>query len=96
MLECIGERFWELHEGERSEKIYELALNDLIEEYQNFYCEDADRIANETLSLILNEGDPSIEQIKERLEQLEYEDIQNRVSKFWERGKAVWTIVGNF
>jgi secreted Zn-dependent insulinase-like peptidase len=73
-----------------------LALEDIIEEYENFYCEEADEISDDTLDLILNEGYPSIEQIKQGLEELEYDDVQSRARKFWEKAKVVWIVVGNF
>lgn len=71
-------------------------MDDIIEEYENFYCEEADEISDNTLDLILNEGYPSIEKIKQGLEELEYEDAQSRARKLWEKAKAVWIVVGNF
>lgn len=41
------------HKADNAESLFELAIEDLLEEYENFYCGDVDEIADTHLDTLL-------------------------------------------
>lgn len=56
-----------IHREENAESLFELAREDLIEEYDNFYMGDVDEIADTHLDILLTNTGMTV---KESLEEL--------------------------
>lgn len=96
LVKQIGEEASKAHLSERSKNIFKIALDDLIEDYENFYSQEADEIAEAVRSNMLTEGTPSVEDSIAALNEYEYEAITKRISQFWEKSRFEWVVVGNF
>lgn len=56
--------FWQAHDSEDSKDSFETILDDLEAGYDNFYCDEADELAEEIRDLILIENYPTIKELK--------------------------------
>ena len=53
---CAGK----IHLDGSAETIFKISLDNLVEQYENFYCQESDEIAEDTLSYVLEQGSTSV------------------------------------
>ena len=51
-----------LHKSQISEKFFKIALDKLLEDYENFYCGDVDEICLTTLDNLLRNQNTGVEE----------------------------------
>lgn len=92
----IGEELIHIHKGENSEGFFTIAQNKILEDYENFYCDDVDSILEATMENILRDENKDINETMEILESYKYNDITKKILDFLSEVKLSWVFVGNF
>lgn len=75
------------HRSQQGERLFKLALEDLKEQYENFYEDDIGEVADVLLDVLLKKTSDPVEQKLKALKSYKYKSICNRIDDFWKNAR---------